>query len=146
MMMILAGTKTHDRAALICKGHEVKLRGEHEIVKDPNRPNGTPRKLMSADKLKALGWQPKIGTFINDAEKDLIKGLEADDAEFKCHLTAKRRTELHDIAHATMNDEREKITLRISRKDLIRIKSRALQEGLPYQTLINSILHKAVSD
>jgi len=90
--------------------------------------------------------KPKIGKFTNDEEKDLINGLEADDAKFKSHLTTQRRAELQDIAHATMNDEREKITLRISRKDLIRIKSRALQEGLPYQTLINSILHKAVSD
>ena len=49
------------------------------------------------------------------------------------------------MARATMNDEREKITLRISRRDLMRIKSKAMQEGMPYQTLINSILHKAVS-
>ena len=38
-----------------------------EIVKDPSKPDGTPRKLMSADKLKALGWKPKI---------DLSEGLE----------------------------------------------------------------------
>ena len=31
-----------------------------EIVKDTSKPDGTPRKLMSADKIKALGWQPKI--------------------------------------------------------------------------------------
>ena len=34
---------------------------EGRIVNDLSRPDGTPRKLMSADKLKALGWQPKIG-------------------------------------------------------------------------------------
>jgi GDP-L-fucose synthase len=32
-----------------------------EIVRDPSKPDGTPRKLMSGDRLKALGWQPKIG-------------------------------------------------------------------------------------
>jgi GDP-L-fucose synthase len=31
------------------------------IVQDPSKPDGTPRKLMSADKLRALGWQPRIG-------------------------------------------------------------------------------------
>ncbi len=31
-----------------------------KIVKDVTKPDGTPRKLMSADKLRALGWQPKI--------------------------------------------------------------------------------------
>jgi GDP-L-fucose synthase len=32
-----------------------------EIVSDPSRPDGTPHKLMSGDRLKALGWRPKIG-------------------------------------------------------------------------------------
>jgi GDP-L-fucose synthase len=31
-----------------------------EIVLDTSKPDGTPRKLMSAEKLKALGWTPKI--------------------------------------------------------------------------------------
>ena len=32
-----------------------------EIVHDLSKPDGTPRKLMSADKLRALGWTPSIG-------------------------------------------------------------------------------------
>jgi len=32
-----------------------------EIVHDLSKKDGTPRKLMSADKLRALGWQPRIG-------------------------------------------------------------------------------------
>lgn len=31
-----------------------------EIVYDTTKPNGTPRKLMDATKIKALGWSPKI--------------------------------------------------------------------------------------
>ena len=31
------------------------------IVHDLTKPDGTPRKLMSADKLRALGWMPTIG-------------------------------------------------------------------------------------
>lgn len=33
---------------------------EGEIVHDLSKPDGTPRKLMSADKLKNMGWRPKI--------------------------------------------------------------------------------------
>ena len=33
---------------------------EGEIVYDKTKPNGTPRKLMDATKIKALGWSPKI--------------------------------------------------------------------------------------
>jgi GDP-L-fucose synthase len=32
-----------------------------DIVHDLSKPDGTPRKLMSADKLRAMGWAPKIG-------------------------------------------------------------------------------------
>jgi GDP-L-fucose synthase len=39
-----------------------------EIAKDTTKPDGTPRKLMAADKIKALGWEPKI---------DLAKGLKS---------------------------------------------------------------------
>lgn len=31
------------------------------LVHDRSKPDGTPRKLMSADRLRALGWEPKIG-------------------------------------------------------------------------------------
>jgi GDP-L-fucose synthase len=34
---------------------------EGEIVRDPTKPDGTPRKLMSGAKLAALGWRPRIG-------------------------------------------------------------------------------------
>ncbi len=34
---------------------------EGRIEKDESKPDGTPRKLMSAKKLRELGWQPKIG-------------------------------------------------------------------------------------
>ena len=33
---------------------------EGEIVRDTSKPDGTPRKLMSADKLRGLGWEPTI--------------------------------------------------------------------------------------
>jgi len=78
-------------------------------------------------------------------EREMIEALESDDAKFISHFTPERKNELQEIARAAMNDEREKITLRISRKDLRRLKSKAMQDGMPYQTLINSILHKAVS-
>jgi len=32
-----------------------------EIKWDTNKPNGTPRKVLNVDKIKALGWEPKIG-------------------------------------------------------------------------------------
>jgi GDP-L-fucose synthase len=34
---------------------------EGEIVCDTSKPDGTPRKLMSAAKLRGMGWAPKVG-------------------------------------------------------------------------------------
>ncbi|PTS83262.1 GDP-fucose synthetase, partial [Caulobacter sp. HMWF009] len=33
---------------------------EGRIVTDPSKPDGTPRKLMSADRLRSEGWTPRI--------------------------------------------------------------------------------------
>ena len=33
---------------------------EGKIEWDTSKPSGTPRKVMNVDKMKALGWEPKI--------------------------------------------------------------------------------------
>ena len=47
-------------------------------------------------------------------------------------------------AKATFKKDK-RVNIRISRKDLEAIQIRALEEGIPYQTLMASILHKYVS-
>lgn len=32
-----------------------------EVVTDPSKPDGTPRKLMDNGRLRAMGWQPQVG-------------------------------------------------------------------------------------
>ena len=49
----------------------------------------------------------------------------------------------HAAAAATATDRR--LNIRLSSKDLEAIQKRALAEGLPYQTLIASLLHKYAS-
>lgn len=46
-----------DLAKMVCK----VVGFDGEIVRDMSKPDGTPRKLMSSDKISAMGWQPKIG-------------------------------------------------------------------------------------
>ncbi len=41
--------------------------------------------------------------------------------------------------------KRKPINLRILESDLVKIKARALHEGIPYQSLIGSVLHKYVN-
>lgn len=49
-----------------------------------------------------------------------------------------------EYAQATFRKDK-RINIRISEKDLVRLQRRALQEGLPYQTFISSVLHKFVT-
>lgn len=42
-----------------------------EIVHDLSKPDGTPTKLMSTDKLRALGWSPSIG--LKDGVRDTYR-------------------------------------------------------------------------
>lgn len=55
----------------ITKGDDIQLKDLFEIVKevvgfegiieyDKTKPNGTPRKMMDATRIKTLGWEPKI--------------------------------------------------------------------------------------
>ena len=38
-----------------------KVVGNKKIEWDTSKPNGTPRKVLNVDKIKSLGWEPKIG-------------------------------------------------------------------------------------
>jgi predicted DNA binding CopG/RHH family protein len=59
--------------------------------------------------------------------------------------TCKReRTRYSRYAKATFRKDR-RLNIRLSSKDLEAIQKRALEEGLPYQTLISSLLHKYAS-
>ena len=46
-----------------------------------------------------------------------------------------------EYAKATVRKDK-RVNIRMSEKDLIRIRKKAMEEGLPYQTLISSILHR----
>ena len=54
----------------------------------------------------------------------------------------KRRAFWQEAAEGVLGGKRERISISIPERDLARLKARAAEEGMPYQTLINSILHK----
>jgi predicted DNA binding CopG/RHH family protein len=49
-----------------------------------------------------------------------------------------------EYARAAFKKDR-RVNIRISSRDLDEIKKRAIEEGIPYQTLIASVLHRYVS-
>ncbi len=76
-------------------------------------------------------------------EKELLASYEADEWQSVDDLEREVKS-YSEYATATFKKDR-RVNIRISRKDLEAIQKRALEEGLPYQTLIASILHKYIN-
>jgi predicted DNA binding CopG/RHH family protein len=75
-------------------------------------------------------------------EKELLESAER--GEWKSAGGKRERTRYARYAKATFRKDR-RLNIRLSSKDLEAIQKRALAEGLPYQTLISSLLHKYAS-
>ena len=76
-------------------------------------------------------------------EKEIL--AEYDRGELKSTSPSKARlTKFKAAASATFLKEK-RVNIRLSTPDLMDIQARALEEGMPYQTLIASVLHKFVS-
>ncbi len=80
---------------------------------------------------------------LSKEEKELIDSVER--GEWKTIPNFKKEAKRYqEYARATFRKDK-RVNIRISEKDLVNIQKRAIQEGLPYQTLISSILHKFVN-
>lgn len=81
----------------------------------------------------------------NKLDQEEQEMLEAYDAgEFTSALSPERKQLLEESAKQALKRDK-KISIRISSRDLAAIQVKALQEGIPYQTLVASIIHKYVS-
>ena len=81
----------------------------------------------------------------NKLDQEEQEMLEAYDAgEFTSALSPERKQLLEESAKQALKKDK-KISIRISSRDLTAIQVKALQEGIPYQTLVASIIHKYVS-
>ena len=79
---------------------------------------------------------------LSHEETELLTLVEA--GNFESVLTESRRKELESIAGNTFKKDK-RINIRISNRDLVAIQARASQEGMSYQTLVASIIHKYIS-
>ena len=75
-------------------------------------------------------------------EQELLESVERGDWKSRGGKRERARYARH--AKATFRKDR-RLNIRLSSKDLEAIQKRALAEGLPYQTLIASLLHKYAS-
>ena len=72
---------------------------------------------------------------LNDYEEDKFVEISGMDTEIKKHVEYAKETFLKN----------RRINIRISQRNLESIQRKALEEGIPYQTLISSLIHRYVS-
>lgn len=84
----------------------------------------------------------KLDAYEQEIEDALRRGEFKSDPNF-----AKRKKEFQAVAAYTLKllKKNKNINIRLPEMTLNKIKSKANHEGLPYQTLIGSILHKYVN-
>lgn len=80
---------------------------------------------------------------LDPEEADLLSSYENEAWQPVDNLEVEKQR-YQEYARTTFRKDR-RVNIRISSKDLEALQKKALEEGIPYQTLIASILHKFVS-
>lgn len=77
---------------------------------------------------------------LDDEEQKLLEEIEK--GEFvPVKNVSKVMKDAVAAARNTLNKEKN-INIRLSEKDLLKIKAKAAEMGIPYQTLVSSIIHR----
>lgn len=82
----------------------------------------------------------KKSNFLDTEEKELVEAFEKWEFMSVPNL-GERKTELKQSFKDTIRN-RKSINIRILESDIHRLKTIAIEEWLPYQTLISTVLHK----
>jgi predicted DNA binding CopG/RHH family protein len=80
--------------------------------------------------------------FHDDEERKLIESIDLDvprDIDLET-----RKLEMKEFARNTMNPPKVQISTRLAKRDLSRLKAIAVEKGIPYQTLLGSVVHQYV--
>jgi predicted DNA binding CopG/RHH family protein len=77
---------------------------------------------------------------IDQEEKDLMESIEHDEWQPVKNFDQERKKAIEAARNTLKKDKR--INLRLSQRDYHQIQIKAIEEGIPYQTLISSIVHK----
>lgn len=77
---------------------------------------------------------------LDDYEKKVLEAYEK--GKLKTVPNAKKEIARYRAYAKASLDKTKNINIRISERDLFKVKALALEKGLPYQTLISSIVHQ----
>lgn len=82
----------------------------------------------------------KIYQPLDTEENELIESIRRDEWE-EAKDVRKIKKQALEYAEATAKKDK-RMNIRISERDLRNLKRKALEEGIPYQTMVSMVLHK----
>lgn len=97
---------------------------------------------------KPIYWNPEKNRqtmkniTLDQEEQDLLEAFEA--GEFQSVMTPERK-QFIEAAAKQFCQQNKRVNIKVSESDLTSIQKAALQQGIPYQVFITSILHKYAS-
>lgn len=77
--------------------------------------------------------------YIDEYERELAKSLESD--EWVSDLSRNEKEQYEKYARNSLTKQK-RINIRMTERDLKKIQAKAIEEGLPYQSLISMLIHK----
>lgn len=80
---------------------------------------------------------------LDKEEKEVLNAYEKGRFSSIPHVK-KEIAKYREYAKSTLQ-KNKRINIRLSERDLVHIQRKAVEEGLPYQTLISSVLHKYIN-
>ncbi len=81
--------------------------------------------------------------YLDNEERDIIESIER--GEWKSVKNLKTEIKKHQqYARNTLRKDK-RVNIRISSRDLEAIQSKAVEDGIPYQTLMGSVLHRFIA-
>lgn len=80
---------------------------------------------------------------LDPEEEEILKAFEEGKLVRVKNFDKEKRM-LQEAAKNTLNKTKN-INLRLSEKVVFKLKAKAAEEGIPYQTLVSSVLHKFVN-
>ena len=77
---------------------------------------------------------------LDQEEKELMESIKRDEWQQVENFDQEKKKAMSAARNTLKKDKR--INLRLTKKDYNQIQIRAVEEGIPYQTLISSIIHR----
>ena len=85
----------------------------------------------------------KKSKYLDSEEKDLVESYDND--EWHSVENLDREKQIHAQYAKNTSIKNKRINIRITERDFLSLKEKSQMEGIPYQSLVSSILHKYIN-